>query len=135
MLEIVPDIAQSTHGIRNIADIRNVPTRPHMVLGMFLLAFSVLSIIQRIPGLRLFISQPEYSAALVETYPYSRKQNSPLPPDLNRRTLSEEDMAPLEDDEITLYRKIDHVYRLASTNTAQRCSSGRTQTDQLFSTS
>ena len=27
MLEIVPDIAQSTHGIRNIfADIRNVPT-------------------------------------------------------------------------------------------------------------
>ena len=42
MLEIVPDIAQSTHGIRNIfADIRNVPTRPHMVLGMFLLPFSV----------------------------------------------------------------------------------------------
>ena len=42
MLEIVPDIAQSTHGIRNIfADIRNVPTRPHTVLGMFLLAFSV----------------------------------------------------------------------------------------------
>ena len=42
MLEIVPDIAQSTHGIRNIfADIRNVPTRPHMVLGMFLLAFPV----------------------------------------------------------------------------------------------
>ena len=40
--EIVPDIAQSTHGIRNIiADIRNVPTRPYMVLGMFLLAFSV----------------------------------------------------------------------------------------------
>jgi hypothetical protein len=40
MLEIVPDIAQSTHGIRNIfADIRNVLTRPHMVLGMFLLAF------------------------------------------------------------------------------------------------
>ena len=38
----VPDIAQSTHGIRNIfADIRNVPTRPHTVLGMFLLAFSV----------------------------------------------------------------------------------------------
>ncbi len=27
MLEIVPDIAQTTHGIRNIfADIRNVPT-------------------------------------------------------------------------------------------------------------
>jgi hypothetical protein len=45
MLEMVPDIAQSTHGIRNIfADIRNVPTRPHMVLGMFLLAFSVLPI-------------------------------------------------------------------------------------------
>ena len=44
MLEIVPDIAQSTHGIRNIfADIRNVPTRPHTVLGMFLLAFSVLT--------------------------------------------------------------------------------------------
>jgi hypothetical protein len=43
MLEIVPNIAQSTHGgIRNIfADIRNVPTRPHMVLGMFLLAFPV----------------------------------------------------------------------------------------------
>jgi hypothetical protein len=42
MLEIVPDIAQSTHGNRNIfADIRNVPTRPHTVLGMFLLAFSV----------------------------------------------------------------------------------------------
>ena len=42
MLEIVPDIAQSTHGIRNIfADIRNVPTRPHMVLGMFLLLFPV----------------------------------------------------------------------------------------------
>ena len=45
MLEIVPDIAQSTHGIRNIfADIRNVPTRPHMVLGMFLLPFSVRSL-------------------------------------------------------------------------------------------
>jgi hypothetical protein len=42
MLEIAPDIAQSTHGNRNIfADIRNVPTRPHTVLGMFLLAFSV----------------------------------------------------------------------------------------------
>ena len=42
MLENVPDIVQSTHGIRNIfANIRNVPTRPHMVLGMFLLAFSV----------------------------------------------------------------------------------------------
>ena len=42
MLEIVPDIAQSTHGIRNIfADIKNVPTRPHMVSGMFLLAFPV----------------------------------------------------------------------------------------------
>ena len=43
MLDIVPDdIAQSTHGIRNIfADIRNVPTRPHMVLGMFLLPFPV----------------------------------------------------------------------------------------------
>ena len=42
----VPDIAQSTHGIRNIfADIRNVPTRPHMVLGMFLLPFSVSAII------------------------------------------------------------------------------------------
>ncbi len=42
MLEIVPDIAQSTYGSRNIfADIRNVPTRPHTVLGMFLLAFSV----------------------------------------------------------------------------------------------
>ena len=41
-MEIVPDIAQSTHGIRNIfADIRNVPTRPHMVLGMFLLPFPV----------------------------------------------------------------------------------------------
>jgi hypothetical protein len=59
--------------------------------------------IQRIPGLRrLFVSQPGYSATLVETYPYSRKQNSPLPPDFNSRTLSEEDMAPLEDDEITL---------------------------------
>jgi hypothetical protein len=44
MLEMVPDIAQSTHGIRNIfADIRNVSTRPHMVLGMFLLAFPVLA--------------------------------------------------------------------------------------------
>ena len=42
MLENVPDIVQSTHGIRNIfADIRNVPTRPHMVSGMFLLAFPV----------------------------------------------------------------------------------------------
>ncbi len=42
MLEIVHVIAQSTHGNRNIfADIRNVPTRPHTVLGMFLLAFSV----------------------------------------------------------------------------------------------
>ena len=44
MLEIVPDIAQGTHGNRNIfADIRNVPTRPHTVLGMFLLPFSVTS--------------------------------------------------------------------------------------------
>ena len=47
MLEIVPDIAQSTHGNRNIfADIRNVPTRPHTVLGMFLLAFSVAARLQ-----------------------------------------------------------------------------------------
>jgi hypothetical protein len=44
MLELVPDIAQSTHGIRNIfADIRNVPTRPHMVLGRFLLPYPVFS--------------------------------------------------------------------------------------------
>jgi len=44
MLEIVPDIAQSTHGIRNIfVDIRNIPTRPHMVLGMFLLPFPVIA--------------------------------------------------------------------------------------------
>ena len=49
ILEIVPDIAQSTHGIRNIfADIRNVSTRPHMVLGMFLLAFPVPSILFRL---------------------------------------------------------------------------------------
>jgi hypothetical protein len=44
LVEIVPDIdiAQSTHGIRNIfADIKNFPTRPHMVLGMFLLPFAV----------------------------------------------------------------------------------------------
>jgi hypothetical protein len=42
MLEMVPDIAKSTHGIRNnFADIRNVPTRPHIVLEMFLLAFPV----------------------------------------------------------------------------------------------
>ena len=42
MLEIVPDIAQTTHGIRNIfVDIRNVPTRPHMVSGMFLVPFPV----------------------------------------------------------------------------------------------
>jgi hypothetical protein len=48
MLEIVPDIAQSTHGNRNIfADIRNVPTRPHTVLGMFLLAFSVSGVSRR----------------------------------------------------------------------------------------
>ena len=48
MLEIVPDIAQSTHGIRNIfADIRNVPTRPHKVLGMFLLAFPVMAMQDR----------------------------------------------------------------------------------------
>jgi hypothetical protein len=50
MLEIVLDIAQSTHGIRNIfADIRNVPTRPHMVLGMFLLPFPVESSGRRLP--------------------------------------------------------------------------------------
>ena len=54
MLEIVPDIAQSTHGIRNIfADIRNVPTRPHMVLGMFLLPFSV-SLDKNIKSPRLY---------------------------------------------------------------------------------
>ena len=45
MLEIVPDIAQSTHGIRKIfADIKNVPTRSHMVLGMFLLLFPVIQL-------------------------------------------------------------------------------------------
>jgi hypothetical protein len=61
--------------------------------------------IQKIPGLRLFVSQPGYSAALVETYPYSRKKNSPLPPDFSNKTLTEEYMAPLDDDEITLYKK------------------------------
>ena len=59
MLEIVPDIAQSTHGIRNIlVDNRNVPTRPHMVLGMFLLAFPVSTMICPI----LFINDMSFSA-------------------------------------------------------------------------
>jgi hypothetical protein len=61
--------------------------------------------IQKIPGSRFFVSQPGYSAALVETYPYTRKQNSPLPPDFNTRTLSDEDIAPLDAEETTLYRK------------------------------
>ena len=48
MLEIVPDIAQGTHGIRNIfANIKNVSTRPHMVLGMFLLPFPVVTDVPR----------------------------------------------------------------------------------------
>ena len=61
--------------------------------------------IQKIPGFRFFVSQPGYTAALVEAYPYSRRQNSPLPPDFNTRTLSEEDEAPLDEEETTLYRK------------------------------
>jgi len=61
--------------------------------------------IQRIPGSRFFVSQPGYSAALVETYPYTRKQNSPLPPDFNTRVLSDDDVAPLDAEETTKYRK------------------------------
>ena len=61
--------------------------------------------IQKLPGSRFFVSQPGYSAALVEAYPYTRKQNSPLPPDFNTRTLSAEDMAPLDAEETTKYRK------------------------------
>jgi hypothetical protein len=44
--------------------------------------------IQLLPGFRLYVSQPGYTAALAENYEYKRKQNSPLPPDFNSRTVS-----------------------------------------------
>jgi len=61
--------------------------------------------IQVLPGFRLFVSQPGYSAALEQHYAYKRKQNSPLPPDFNSRTLSEEDQELLGEADITHYRK------------------------------
>ena len=61
--------------------------------------------IQLLPGFRLFVSQPGYTAALVETYDYARRQNSPLPPDFNSRKPTEDDLKPLDEDGITLYRK------------------------------
>ena len=61
--------------------------------------------IQVIPGFRLFVSQPGYTAALVETYDYKKRQNSPLPPDFNSRTVSVEDQEPLDEEGTTLYRK------------------------------
>ena len=64
MLEMVPDIAQSTHDIRNIfADIRNVPT----ILGMFLLAFSVTTTIAIIAS-EAPIAQPVYYISTKQEY-------------------------------------------------------------------
>ena len=58
-----------------------------------------------LPGFRLFVSQPGYSAALAENYEYKRKQNSPLPPDFNSRTVSEEDQKALDESGKSHYRK------------------------------
>ncbi len=40
-----------------------------------------------------------------EQYAYKRKQNSPLPPDFNSRTVSEEDQELLGEKDISQYRK------------------------------
>jgi hypothetical protein len=61
--------------------------------------------IQMLPGFRLFVSQPGYATALAEQYAYKRKQNSPLPPDFNSRTVSEEDQELLGEKDISHYRK------------------------------
>ena len=61
--------------------------------------------IQLLPGFRLFVSQPGYATALAEQYPFKRKQNSPLPPDFNSRTVSEEDQELLGEADVTRYRK------------------------------
>ena len=61
--------------------------------------------IQLLPGFRLYVSQPGYTAALAENYEYKRKQNSPLPPDFNSRTVSAEDQEALDESGITHYRK------------------------------
>ncbi len=58
-----------------------------------------------LPGFRLFVSQPAYATALAKQYAYKRKQNSPLPPDFNSRTVSKEDQELLGDKEISHYRK------------------------------
>ncbi len=55
---------------------------------------------------RLFVSQPGYATALSEQYAYKCKQNSPLPPDFNSRTVSEEDQELLVGEkDISHYRK------------------------------
>jgi hypothetical protein len=51
------------------------------------------------------VSQPGYATALAEQYTYKRKQNSPLPPDLNSRTVSAEDQKLLKEKDISHYRK------------------------------
>jgi hypothetical protein len=61
--------------------------------------------IQMLPGFRLFVSQPGYAKALAEQYAYRRRQNSPLPPDFNSRTVSEEDQELLGEKDISHYRK------------------------------
>ncbi len=61
--------------------------------------------IQMLPGFRLFVSQPGYSAALAENYGYKRKQNSPLPPDFNSRIVSAEDQKALDESGKTHFRK------------------------------
>ena len=52
------------------------------------------------------MSQPGYATALSEQYAYKCKQNSPLPPDFNSRTVSEEDQELLVGEkDISHYRK------------------------------
>ena len=58
-----------------------------------------------LPGFCLFVSQPGYAKALAEQYAYKRRQNSPLLPDFNSRTVSEEDQELLGEKDISHYRK------------------------------
>ena len=97
------------------------------------ISFLGLSIIQMLPGFRLFVSQPGYATALAEQYAYKRKQNSPLPPDFNSRTVSKEDQELLGDKEIPHYRtEGNRVHSLASPNSTQYRHSSHSQADQVL---
>ena len=89
--------------------------------------------IQMLPGFRLFVSQPGYATALAEQYAYKRKQNSPLPPDFNSRTVPKEDQELLGEKDIHIaLQEGNHVHGLASPNSTQYRYSSRSQADQVL---